>query len=207
MDETVLEDLLQGAWRGFSPYLVPLLLLATLCILRVRVAELLGEMYYVIRCRCARLSARRPTGEIPLSPEGRQRLEWLWEDLCNWRQALRDNPGRAADGLGRVNDANGQLVNGLEKSLPYLPGLLRPLAEELMRDCMRERQIWRDTLEKGEAFLSDAAEAYARLDRRLTVEFMPPLERTLRYGHPGETGFPAVSGVEVPAGLDLNEKN
>lgn len=182
--DPVLEDLLRSAWGGITPYLMPLFLLAVLCILRVRVAEMLGEMYYVFQRRFQSLgggAASTLPGEA--APAFRQeRLERFWDALCNWRDAYRDAVGLSADSLGKIHVANGLLILNIEKALPFLPGKLRELADEIARDCIRERQIWQTAAEKREPFLKDAATAYAKIDRQIQQDIFPQLQQLLSPG-------------------------
>jgi hypothetical protein len=183
--DPVLEDLLRSMWGGITPYLMPLVLLAVVCILRVRVAEILADIYYVFTRRYQRLGGTGLSGACGTEQHGRplpsqERLERFWDALCNWREAYRDAVGLTAESLGKVHIANGLLVLNIEKALPFLPPELRATADEIIRDCIRERQIWQTAAEKREAFLKDAATAYAKIDRQIQQEIFPRLEERLR---------------------------
>lgn len=182
--DPVLEDLLKAVWSGITPYLMPLFLLALVCILRVRVAEILGEMYFVFRKRYEQLEGVRPAAEGAEAGKGlragqQERLEKFWDALCNWRDAYRDAIGLSVESLGKVNIANGLLILNIEKAQPFLSPALRELADEVARDCIRERQIWQTAAEKREPFLKDAATAYAKIDRQIQQEILPKLQEML----------------------------
>ncbi len=176
-----LEDVLRSAWGGMTPYLMPLLILAVLCVLRVRVAEIFAEMYFVFVRRFQILGGAPESGRASVAGGAfrEERLERFWDALCNWRDAYRDAVGLTTDSLGKVHIANGLLILNIEKTLPFLPAELRALAEEISRDCIRERQIWQTAAEKREPFLKDAATAYAKIDRQIQHDLFPKLEALL----------------------------
>lgn len=185
MGDSILEDLFRSMWGGITPYLMPLFLLAALVFLRIRVGEILADIYYVFTRRYQALCGKASqtavaTGDFPaLSAPHQERLERFWDALCNWRDAYRDAVGLNADSLGKVHIANGLLVLNIEKALPFLPAHLRAIADEIVRDCIRERQIWQTAAEKRDAFLKDAATAYAKIDRQIQDDLFPGMQKLL----------------------------
>lgn len=177
--DPVLEDMLRSVWGGITPYLMPLLLLALFCIIRVRVAEILAEMYYVFRRRYQALTGITAiTGSnaaAPLPAARQERIGRFWDALCHWRDSYRDATGLNTESLGKIHIANGLLILNAEKALPFLTVELRKIIEEIMRDCIRERQIWQTAAEKREPFLKDAAIAFAKIDQEIQQEVLPRL--------------------------------
>ncbi len=175
MDESVLEDVLVSAWSGLSPYIMPILIIAALITFRVWFAEIIAEILYVFKRKLDYLHF----GRVVISGYQQAMLS-VWSGICLWKKKHRKTYGVTEDAVACMNDASMELITVLELGLPFFDEELRSVVEDIIRECVREQQIWQGSKEKSEAFLRDCQAAFDKIENKISTRLMPTLEKKLR---------------------------
>lgn len=175
MEESVFDDVVISAWSGFAPYIMPIVFLVLAITFRVWLSEIAAEIVFVFRQKLSFLLWGRK-----IVPGQAEALRRVWADICEWNKAYRSSYSITEQSAVAINGATLDLISALELGLPYYDDEARQSAEEIMRECVRELQIWQGAKEKSEAFLRDYHSALDKIENKITNRLMPHLEALLR---------------------------